>query len=212
PYDQYLQRFPAYLQQLEMESNGKRTDRDGNAVDYSTGVVVWGEPGTNGQHAFYQLLHQGTQTISADFLAPCRSHNPVGNHHLLLLANFFAQTEALMRGKDASEVRAELAARGVVAEALEKLLPHKVFSGNHATTSILFRQLDPKTLGALLALYEHKVFVQSVVWNINPFDQWGVELGKQLAGTILAELEQDGPVSAHDASSNGLMNYFKANC
>ncbi len=211
PYDQYLQRFPAYLQQLEMESNGKRTDRDGNAVDYSTGVVVWGEPGTNGQHAFYQLLHQGTQTISADFLAPCQSHNPVGNHHRLLLANFFAQTEALMRGKNANEVRAELAAQGMTAEALEKLLPHKIFPGNHATTSILFGQLDPKTLGSLLALYEHKVFVQSVVWNVNPFDQWGVELGKQLAGTILAELEQDGPVATHDASSNGLMNYFKAN-
>lgn len=211
PYDQYLQRFPAYLQQLEMESNGKRTDRDGNAVDYSTGVVVWGEPGTNGQHAFYQLLHQGTQTISADFLAPCRSHNPVGNHHRLLLANFFAQTEALMCGKNESEVRAELEAQGMTAEPLERLLPHKVFPGNHATTSILFKKLDPKTLGSLIALYEHKVFVQSVVWNVNPFDQWGVELGKQLAGTILAELEQDVPVTTHDASTNGLMNYFKAN-
>ena len=211
PYDQYLQRFPAYLQQLEMESNGKRIDRDGNTVDYSTGVVVWGEPGTNGQHAFYQLLHQGTQTISADFLAPCQSYNPVGNHHRLLLANFFAQTEALMRGKNANEVRAELTAQGVTGEPLEKLLPHKVFPGNHATTSILFRRLDPKTLGSLIALYEHKVFVQSVVWNVNPFDQWGVELGKQLAGTILAELEQDGPVTTHDASTNGLMNYFKVN-
>jgi glucose-6-phosphate isomerase len=211
PYDQYLQRFPAYLQQLEMESNGKRIDRDGNAVDYSTGVVVWGEPGTNGQHAFYQLLHQGTQTISADFLAPCQSYNPVGNHHRLLLANFFAQTEALMRGKNANEVRAELAAQGVTGEPLEKLLPHKVFPGNHATTSILFRRLDPKTLGSLIALYEHKVFVQSVLWKVNPFDQWGVELGKQLAGTILAELEQDGPVITHDASTNGLMNYFKVN-
>ncbi len=212
PYDQYLQRFPAYLQQLEMESNGKRTDRDGNTVDYSTGVVVWGEPGTNGQHAFYQLLHQGTQTISADFLAPCQSHNPVDNHHRLLLANFFAQTEALMRGKNASEVRTELAAQGMTGEPLEKLLPHKAFPGNHATTSVLFRQLDPQTLGSLLALYEHKVFVQSVVWNVNPFDQWGVELGKELAGKILAELEQDEPVTAHDASTNGLMNYFKANC
>lgn len=211
PYDQYLQHFPAYLQQLEMESNGKRVDRDGNTVDYSTAAVVWGEPGTNGQHAFYQLLHQGTQTIPADFLAPCQSHHPLGDHHRLLLANFFAQTEALMRGKNASEVRAELAAQGMNNESLEKLLPHKIFPGNHPTTSILFQKLDPKTLGSLIALYEHKVFVQSVIWNLNPFDQWGVELGKQLAGKILTELEQEGQVTSHDASTNGLMNYFKTN-
>ncbi|MER0170429.1 MAG: glucose-6-phosphate isomerase [Nitrosomonas sp.] len=211
PYDQSLHRFPAYLQQLEMESNGKRITRNGEAVDYATGAVVWGEPGTNGQHAFYQLLHQGTQTVSADFLAPCQSHYPVGDHHRMLLANFFAQTEALMTGKNAQEVRAEPAVLGMSADALEQLLPHKIFPGNRSTTSILFKKLDPETLGALIALYEHKVFVQSVIWNINPFDQWGVELGKQLAGKILAELQQDGAVTSHDASTNGLIGYFKAN-
>lgn len=211
PYDQSMHRFPAYLQQLEMESNGKRAARDGEVVDYATGAVVWGEPGTNGQHAFYQLLHQGTQTVSADFLAPCQSHHPMDHHHRLLLANFFAQTEALMCGKNEREVRAELAAQGLSDESLEKLLPHKIFPGNHPTTSILFKKLDPKTLGSLIALYEHKVFVQSVIWNINPFDQWGVELGKQLAGKILTELEQDSAVTSHDTSTNGLINYFKAN-
>jgi glucose-6-phosphate isomerase len=211
PYDQSLHRFPAYLQQLEMESNGKRITRDGEAVDYATGAVVWGEPGTNGQHAFYQLLHQGTQTVSADFLAPCQSHYPVGDHHRMLLANFFAQTEALMTGKNEREVRVELMAQGMSADAIEQLLPHKIFPGNRPTTSILFKKLDPQTLGALIALYEHKVFVQSVIWNINPFDQWGVELGKQLAGKILTELQPDGAVTAHDASTNGLINYFKAN-
>jgi glucose-6-phosphate isomerase len=211
PYDQSMHRFPAYLQQLEMESNGKRITRDGEVVDYATGTVVWGEPGTNGQHAFYQLLHQGTQTVSADFLAPCQSHHPMGHHHRLLLANFFAQTEALMAGKNEREVRTELAAQGMTDESLEKLLPHKVFPGNRSTTSILFKKLDPKTLGSLIALYEHKVFVQSVIWNINPFDQWGVELGKQLAGKILTELEQDATVTSHDASTNGLINYFKSN-
>jgi glucose-6-phosphate isomerase len=211
PYDQSLHRFPAYLQQLEMESNGKRITRDGEATDYATGAVVWGEPGTNGQHAFYQLLHQGTQTVSADFLAPCQSHYPVGDHHRMLLANFFAQTEALMTGKNEREVRAELMAQGMSADAIEQLLPHKIFPGNRPTTSILFKKLDPQTLGALIALYEHKVFVQSVIWNINPFDQWGVELGKQLAGKILTELQPDGAVTAHDASTNGLINYFKAN-
>lgn len=211
PYDQSLHRFPAYLQQLEMESNGKRITRDGEAVDYATGAVVWGEPGTNGQHAFYQLLHQGTQTVSADFLAPCQSHYPVGDHHRMLLANFFAQTEALMTGKNAQEVRAELTAQGMSADAAEQLLPHKIFPGNRPTTSILFKKLDPETLGALIALYEHKVFVQSVIWNINPFDQWGVELGKQLAGKILTELEHAGSVTSHDASTNGLIGYFKAN-
>lgn len=211
PYDQYFRRFPAYLQQLEMESNGKRITRDGEVVDYRTGVVVWGEPGTNGQHAFFQLLHQGTQSIAADFLAPCQSHHPVGNHHQLLLANFFAQTEALMCGKNESAARIELESQKLTAESVEKLLPHKSFPGNHFTTSILFRKLDPKTLGSLIALYEHKVFVQSVIWNINPFDQWGVELGKQLAGKIAAELEQDDVVTTHDASTNGLMNFFKDN-
>ena len=211
PYDQYLHRFPAYLQQLEMESNGKRVTRNGEVVDYSTGSVVWGEPGTNGQHAFHQLLHQGTQAISADFLASCQSQHSIGNHHHLLLANFFAQTEALMCGKDDSETRAELELQGMKDDSLEKLLPHKVFPGNHPTTSILFKKLNPSTLGSLIALYEHKVFVQSVIWDINPFDQWGVELGKQLAGNILAELEQNNSVSSHDASTNGLINFFKKN-
>ena len=211
PYDQSMQYFPAYLQQLEMESNGKRVTRDGEVVDYATGTVVWGEPGTNGQHAFYQLLHQGTQTISADFLAPCQSHHPVGHHHRMLLANFFAQTEALMAGKNEQEVRVELKAQGMRDESVKQLLLHKIFPGNRPTTSILFKKLDPKTLGSLIALYEHKVFVQSVIWNINPFDQWGVELGKQLAGKILTELEQDATVTSHDASTNGLIAYFKAN-
>lgn len=215
PYDQSLHRFPAYLQQLEMESNGKRIDRNGDEVDYSTGTVVWGESGTNGQHAFYQLLHQGTQIIPADFLVPCISHNPIGDHHRLLLANFFAQTEAMMRGKSMSEVCAEIEAessvKNIAAESFKKIMPHKVFPGDRPTTSILFKQLDPKTLGSLIALYEHKVFVQSVIWNVNPFDQWGVELGKQLAGKILDELEQDRQITSHDSSTNGLMNYFKVN-
>ncbi|HEU0234402.1 MAG TPA: glucose-6-phosphate isomerase [Gallionella sp.] len=208
PYDQYLHRFPAYLQQLEMESNGKGVDRDGNAVDYDTGMVVWGEPGTNGQHAFYQLIHQGTRLIPADFLAPLRSHNPIGEHHAILLANCFAQTEALMLGKTAEEVRTELEAQGLHGEALEALLPHKIFPGNSPTNTLLFDRLDPHTLGMLIALYEHKVFVQSVVWNINPFDQWGVELGKQLAGKILPELRDAAAVSRHDASTGGLIDYF----
>ena len=211
PYDQSLHRFPAYLQQLEMESNGKRVTRDGEAVDYATGTAVWGEPGTNGQHAFYQLLHQGTQAISADFLAACQSHYPVGNHHRMLLANFLAQTEALMLGKTEQEAHAELVSQGMDAELTERLTPHKVFPGNRPTMSILFQKLDPKTLGSLIALYEHKVFVQSVIWNINPFDQWGVELGKQLAGKIMTELENDTPVTSHDSSTNGLINHIKAN-
>ncbi|MEQ1719804.1 MAG: glucose-6-phosphate isomerase [Nitrosomonas sp.] len=211
PYDQSMHRFPAYLQQLEMESNGKRITRDGQIVDYATGAIVWGEPGTNGQHAFYQLLHQGTQAVSADFLAPCQSHHLIGLHHRMLLANFFAQTEALMTGKNAQEVRAELETQGKDKDVIAQLLPHKIFPGNRFTTSILFKKLDPRTLGALIALYEHKVFVQSVIWNINPFDQWGVELGKQLAGKILSELEQNVSVASHDASTNGLINFFKAN-
>ena len=208
PYDQYLHRFPAYLQQLEMESNGKRVDRDGNAVDYDTGMVLWGEPGTNGQHAFYQLIHQGTRLIPADFLAPLNSQNPIGEHHAILLANCFAQTEALMVGKTEQEARAELIAQGMQDEALEALLPHKVFAGNKPTNTLLFDKLDPHMLGMLIALYEHKVFVQSVVWNINPFDQWGVELGKQLAGEILPELQHAASTSRHDSSTNGLIDYF----
>jgi len=209
PYDQYLHRFPAYLQQLEMESNGKRVDRDGNAVDYDTGMVLWGEPGTNGQHAFYQLIHQGTRLIPADFLAPLHSHNPAGEHHAILLANCFAQTEALMLGKTEAEARTELEAQGLKGEALEALLPHKVFPGNRPTNTLLFDRLDPHTLGMLIALYEHKVFVQGVVWNINSFDQWGVELGKQLAGKILPELH-GAAASAHDASTAGLIGRFRA--
>jgi len=211
PYDQSLHRFPAYLQQLEMESNGKRIDRSGNEVDYSTGTVVWGEPGTNGQHAFYQLLHQGTQIIPADFLIPCISHYPVDDQHRLLLANFLAQTEAMMRGKRKSEVCEEYEIEPSVKDSFKRIMPHKVFPGGRPTTSILFKKLDPKTLGSLIALYEHKVFVQSVIWNINPFDQWGVELGKQLAGKISDELNNDMQITSHDSSTNGLINYFKRN-
>jgi glucose-6-phosphate isomerase len=206
PYDQYLHRFAAYLQQLDMESNGKGVDRDGNPVDYDTGMVVWGEPGTNGQHAFYQLIHQGTRLIPADFLAPLRSHNPLGEHHRILLANCLAQTEALMRGKTSDEARAELLAQGLSGDALASLLPHKVFPGNKPTNTILFEQLDAATLGSLIALYEHKVFAQSVIWHINPFDQWGVELGKQLAGKILPELRGEA-VGQHDGSTAGLIRY-----
>ncbi len=209
PYDQYLHRFPAYFQQGDMESNGKRVDRDGRVVDYSTGPVIWGEPGTNGQHAFYQLIHQGTKLVPADFLAPLESHNPVGCHHEILLSNFFAQTEALMRGKTEDEARAELQAGGLSGEALERLLPHKVFPGNRPTNSILFRKLTPHTLGRLIALYEHKIFTQGVIWRINSFDQWGVELGKQLAQAILPELRGAAPVTGHDSSTNGLINYYK---
>jgi glucose-6-phosphate isomerase len=208
PYDQYLHRFPAFLQQLEMESNGKGVDRDGNAVDYNTGMVMWGEPGTNGQHAFYQLIHQGTRMVPADFLAPLHSQNPLGEHHAILLANCFAQTEALMVGKTTEEARAELVAQGMHGELLQVLLPHKVFPGNKPTNTLLFNKLDPHMLGMLIALYEHKVFVQSVVWNINPFDQWGVELGKQLAGKILPELRDPDNVSRHDVSTSGLINYY----
>ena len=209
PYDQYLHRFPAYFQQGDMESNGKRVTRDGKPVDYATGPVIWGEPGTNGQHAFYQLIHQGTRLVPADFLAAAESHNPLGAHHRILLSNFFAQTEALMRGKTDAEARAELTAEGLSGAALEQLLPHKLFPGNRPTNSILYRKLTPRTLGSLIALYEHKIFVQGIVWNINSFDQWGVELGKQLARAILPELERAGAVDRHDASTNGLINYYK---
>ncbi len=209
PYAQDMLRFPAYFQQGDMESNGKGVTRDGMAVDYATGTVIWGEPGTNGQHAFYQLIHQGTYLISADFLAPIESHYPLDGHHDILLSNFFAQTEALMRGKTRAEARAELEQAGLRGEALERLLPHKVFSGNRPTNSILFQKLTPRILGALIALYEHRIFVQGIVWNINSFDQWGVELGKQLAQKIQRDLVDDAPVAVHDASTNGLINFYK---
>jgi len=210
PYDQYMHRFPAYFQQGDMESNGKGVTRAGERIgDYATGPVIWGEPGTNGQHAFYQLIHQGTQLVPADFLAPMETQNPLGEHHLILLSNFFAQTEALMRGKTPDEVRAELVKDGVSGEKLEKLIPHKVFTGNRPTNSILFPKLDPRTLGMLIALYEHKIFTQGIIWDINSFDQWGVELGKQLAKAILPELTFLGAVTTHDGSTNGLINHFK---
>lgn len=213
PYDQYMHRFPAYFQQGDMESNGKRVTRDGKAVDYSTGPVIWGEPGTNGQHAFFQLLHQGTKMIPADFLAPMQSHNPIGDHHAILISNFIAQTEALMRGKTEAEARKELA-HLAPAEA-EALLPHKVFPGNRPTNTIAFKKLTPRVLGQLIAMYEHKIFVQGIIWNINSFDQWGVELGKQLAKVILPELQgkaEPSPegTSGHDSSTMGLIEYYKA--
>ena len=208
PYDQYLHRLPAYLQQADMESNGKHVNRDGEIVDYSTGPILWGEPGTNGQHAFFQLLHQGTTLVPADFLAPMETHNPIGEHHRILLSNFFAQTEALMRGKTSEEARAELSASRMEREALERLLPHKVFEGNRPTNSLLLRKVTPRTLGALIALYEHKIFVQGIIWQINSFDQWGVELGKQLAKVILPELQKGERVASHDASTGGLMNFY----
>ncbi len=209
PYDQYLHRLPAYLQQADMESNGKSVTRDGEPVGYTTGPVLFGEPGTNGQHSFYQLLHQGTKIVPCDFLAPAQSHNPIGEHHRILLSNFFAQTEALMKGKTPAEARADLEAQGLTPAEIEFLLPHKVFAGNRPTNSILFPKLDPHTLGMLIALYEHKIFVQGIVWQINSFDQWGVELGKQLAKVILPELDGDGAVTSHDASTNGLIAAYK---
>jgi glucose-6-phosphate isomerase len=201
PYDQYMHRFAAYFQQGNMESNGKTTDRNGRRVNYTTGPIIWGEPGTNGQHAFYQLIHQGTQLIPCDFIAPAQSHNPLGDHHQKLLSNFFAQTEALMNGKTAEECRKE----GVP----ESLVPFKVFEGNRPTNSILVKKITPFVLGELIALYEHKIFVQGVIWNIYSFDQWGVELGKQLANKILPELMDDQLVSSHDVSTNGLINTCK---
>jgi glucose-6-phosphate isomerase len=208
PYDQYLHRFPAYFQQGDMESNGKGCDRDGNRVDYDTGPVLWGEPGTNGQHAFYQLIHQGTRLVPADFIAPIETHNPLGDHHRILLSNFFAQPEALMHGRSADEVKEELTRRGVAPEEIDALLPHKVFGGNRPSNSLLLQKVTPQTLGALIALYEHKIFVQGVIWNINSFDQWGVELGKELARVILAELEKGAEVDCHDQSTNGLINHY----
>ena len=209
PYDQYMHRFPAYFQQGNMESNGKYVDRNGQPVDYQTGPIIWGEPGTNGQHAFYQLIHQGTKLIPCDFLAPAQTQNPLGDHHPKLLANFFAQTEALMMGKTQEEAAAELREQGKSEEAIKELAVFKSFEGNKPTNSILFKKLDPYTLGSLIAMYEHKIFVQGIIWNIYSFDQWGVELGKQLAKKILPELDGDGKVDTHDASTNGLINAYK---
>jgi glucose-6-phosphate isomerase len=208
PYDQYLEHFAAYLQQADMESNGKHVTRDGVRVDYATGPVVWGQPGTDGQHAFYQLIHQGTELIPADFIAPIHSHNPIGDHHAKLLANCFAQTEALMRGRTLDEARAEMRAAGLSETETERLAPHRQFDGNRPTNTILLERVTPHALGALIALYEHRIFAQGICWGVNSFDQWGVELGKQLAGVILAELA-DGEVTAeHDASTAALLRYF----
>ncbi|MBS1524219.1 MAG: glucose-6-phosphate isomerase [Bacteroidetes bacterium] len=210
PYDQYMHRFAAYFQQGDMESNGKHVDRNGNPVDYSTGPIIWGEPGTNGQHAFYQLIHQGTKLIPCDFIAPAQTHNPLGEHHQMLLSNFFAQTEALMNGKTIGEVKAELKNSGKSESEIEALAPFKEFDGNRPTNSILVKKITPRTLGSLIAIYEHKIFVQGIIWNIYSFDQWGVELGKQLAGKILPELKNNDQISSHDSSTNGLINQYKA--
>lgn len=209
PYDQYLHRFAAYFQQGNMESNGKSVDRNGEPVEYSTGPIIWGEPGTNGQHAFYQHIHQGTMLVPCDFIAPVQSHNPIGDHHQKLMSNFFAQTEALMNGKTEEEAERELEKAGLNNEAISRLLPYKVFEGNKPTNSFLIKKITPFTLGQLIAFYEHKIFTQGIIWNIFSFDQWGVELGKQLANKILPELETDEPVSTHDSSTNGLINFFK---
>jgi glucose-6-phosphate isomerase len=208
-YDHYLGLFPTYLQQLDMESNGKHVNRDGEKVNYSTGPIIWGEQGINGQHAFYQLLHQGTRPTPCDFIVALDSFNPACGHHPVLMSNFFAQSEALMLGKTEAEVRAELEQEGLNDTEIEALLPHKVFEGNRSSNSILFKELNPYTLGALIALYEHKVFVQGVIWRINSFDQWGVQLGKQLANTIQFDLVDEDPVARHDSSTNGLINYYK---
>ncbi|MCE0557284.1 glucose-6-phosphate isomerase [Motilimonas sp. E26] len=210
PYDQYMHRFAAYFQQGNMESNGKNCDRKGNPIDYQTGPIIWGEPGTNGQHAFYQLIHQGTKLIPCDFIAPAQSHNPAGDHHVKLLSNFFAQTEALAFGKSQTQVEAEFLAAGKSLEEVKHLVPFKVFEGNKPTNSIMVKKITPSVLGQLIAMYEHKIFVQGIIWNVFSFDQWGVELGKQLASQILPELQDDESVSAHDASTNGLINCFKA--
>ncbi|XP_066570101.1 glucose-6-phosphate isomerase b [Amia ocellicauda] len=213
PYDQYMHRFAAYFQQGDMESNGKYITSKGDRVNYHTGPIVWGEPGTNGQHAFYQLIHQGTRMIPADFLIPAQSQNPIRSnlHHKILLANFLAQTEALMKGKSSDEAQKELEGAGMSGEALEKLLPHKVFQGNKPTNSMVFTKLNPFMLGALIAMYEHKIFVQGVIWDINSYDQWGVELGKQLAKKIEPELQDASEVTSHDSSTNGLIGFIKKN-
>jgi len=210
PYDQYMHRFAAYFQQGDMESNGKHVDRNGKHVEYQTGPIIWGEPGTNGQHAFYQLIHQGTKLIPCDFIAPAQSHNPLGEHHTMLLSNFFAQTEALMNGKSYDEVVAELKASGKSADEIKELAPFKEFEGNRPTNSILVKKITPRSLGSLIAMYEHKIFVQGIIWNIYSFDQWGVELGKQLAGKILPELRTNDKVESHDSSTNGLINQYKS--
>ena len=209
PYDQYLHRFAAYFQQGDMESNGKSVTRDGEPCLWSTGPILWGEPGTNGQHAFYQLIHQGTKIIPCDFIAPVETHNLLGQHHRILLSNYFAQTEALLKGKTADEVRRELAGAKMSAGELDKLVPQKTFAGNKPTNSILVQKITPRSLGMLVAMYEHKIFTQGVIWNINSYDQWGVELGKQLAKAILPELEGATPVVSHDSSTNGLINDYK---
>ena len=210
PYDQYMHRFAAYFQQGDMESNGKHVDRNGKEISYETGPIIWGEPGTNGQHAFYQLIHQGTRLIPCDFIAPAQSLNPIGDHHPILLSNFFAQTEALMNGKTKEQVVAELKKEGKSDEEIELLAPFKVFEGNRPTNSILLKKVTPFSLGSLIAFYEHKIFVQGIIWNIFSFDQWGVELGKQLAKSILPELADDAPIASHDGSTNGLINQYKA--
>jgi glucose-6-phosphate isomerase len=209
PYDQYLYKFPAYFQQGNMESNGKSVDRNGKKVKYQTGPIIWGEPGTDGQHAFYQLIHQGTKMIPCDFLAGSISHNPIGDHHQKLLANFFAQTEALMKGKTKEEVMEELKAAGKTEKEIKKLLPFKIFEGNKPSNSILYKKLTPRTLGSLIAMYEHKIFVQGIIWNIFSFDQWGVELGKELAKNILSELENKQKIKSHDSSTKGLIGTYK---
>ncbi len=215
PYDQSMARFPAYMQQADMESNGKFMCRDGKRVHYKTGPIIWGEAGTNGQHAFYQLIHQGTPIVPADFIMPIHSHYEVGTngneHHKILLANFLAQTQALMLGKTKDEARAELEQQGLSGDKLEKLLPHKIFEGDRPTTSILFNKLTPHTLGRLIALYEHKIFIQGIIWDINSYDQWGVEYGKQIASRILPQLTNDEVVTNYDSSTNGLINYTKSN-
>ncbi len=209
PYDQYLSTLSGLFSAGQHGKQRQIHQPAGKAVEYQTGPIIWGEPGTNGQHAFYQLIHQGTKLIPADFLAPAVSHNPLGEHHNILLSNFFAQTEALLNGKTREEVIAELKSAGKTDEEIEKLAPHKIFAGNKPTNSILFKQLTPRVLGSLIAMYEHKIFVQGVIWNIFSFDQWGVELGKQLAREILPEMQDDKPVATHDASTNGLINAFK---
>jgi glucose-6-phosphate isomerase len=210
PYDMRLERFPDYLQQLEMESSGKRVTVQGETVDYATCPVVWGAPGTNGQHAFFQMLHQGTQIVPADFIACCRPHHDLEEHHAILLANFCAQTEALMRGKTAEEAREEMEAQALRRDLIERLLPHKVFPGNRPSSVLLLDALTPRVLGALIALYEHKVFTQSVIWGVNAFDQWGVELGKKLADHVLAELRDEIDASVHDSSTAGLIEHIKS--
>ena len=209
PYDQYLHRFPAYLQQADMESNGKSVDRQGQRVGWHTGPVIWGEPGTNGQHAFYQLIHQGTRLVPCDFLAPCNSQNPMGDHHDILMSNVFAQTQALMQGRTLETVQAQMRAEGLDEDTVARLAPHRVFEGNRPSNTLLFDRLTPRTLGRLIALYEHRIFVQGVIWNVNSYDQWGVELGKQLARSVLDDLRADTPATGHDVSTNGLIQWYR---